>query len=54
MFSSFYEKLLLKMVNICQEISKKLSYVRTEVGGSVGGVKSVLTRTGWVGWSKMR
>ena len=36
MFSSFCEKLLPKMSNIFHEISKKPSYVRTEVGGWVG------------------
>ena len=33
--SSFCEKLLLKTGNISEEMSKKPSYVRTEVGGRV-------------------
>ena len=37
------------MSNIFQEISKKPSYVRTEVGGWVILSQGVLARTGW-GW----
>ena len=47
MFSSFFEKLLLKMGNTFHEILKKPSHVQRWVG--MGLVKSVLARTGWVG-----
>ena len=38
MFSSFCEKLLLKMGNNFKEISKTPSYVGTEVGGLIKNV----------------
>ena len=35
MFCSFCENVLLKTGNICQEMSRKIMYARTDVGGRV-------------------
>ena len=46
MLSSFCEKLLLKMDNFVQEISKKPPYVRAKVGGWVKSKRSHAHRVG--------